>query len=74
MYETTGSDIQQYEYVLTKAKNNDISITPAGHHFLMVRIPNKATLGKFLTVGEMFQYLCGYEAGLDRGLIDGINS
>jgi len=74
MCNSTGSDIQVYQYCLVKAKQNDIDVTVEHGGFVLRRNSDKTLLGKIETVGEMFQYLCGYETGFDKGLIDGSNS
>jgi len=71
---TTCSDIQKFDYCKLKAKNNDIVIIVAGDGFELKHRKNYNFLGKIGTLEELFSYLCGYEAGLDRGLVDGINS
>ena len=74
MSDTTGSEIQEYNYTVKKANDNDLNVTLTGRGFTLTRKDNGGMLGKFFTVGEMYNYLCGYEVGLDRGLVDGINS
>ena len=67
---TTGADIQKYNYCTIKAKQNDIEIIVEHGGFVLTRNSDSATLGKIETVEGMFQYLCGYEVGLDKGLVD----
>jgi len=66
MCDVTGADIQRYNYCVAKAKDNDIDVIVQHEGFLLTRNSDRATLGKIKTVGELFQYLCGYEAGLDK--------
>ena len=68
----TGADIQQYQYCVIKANHNDIKITVEHGGFVLTRNHDGAMLGKVGKVSECFQYLCGYEAGLDKGLVDSV--
>jgi hypothetical protein len=70
----TGSDIQKFQYCVKKAEQSDIKIVADYDGFIMIRNSDNAHLGKIKTLESMFQYLCGYEAGLDKGLADGCNS
>jgi len=71
MNDTTGTDIQEYNFMVNKAYQNDISVIVSGNSFVLKRVGDSCMLGKFFTVGECFNYVCGYEAGLDKGLVDG---
>lgn len=66
----TGSDIQEYNYTVEKAKQNDLEVIVCMSGFRLRRNSDGAGLGNFTTVDAMFQYVCGYETGLDKGLVD----
>lgn len=72
MSETTGTDIQEYNYMVSKAEQNDIKVKTTGKGFVLTRNSDGGMLGKMWTVRECFNYLCGYEVGLDKGLVDSI--
>jgi hypothetical protein len=74
MKDVTASDIQKFRYCEQKANDNDIEIIVEFEGFVLTKKSDYANLGKISTVEGLFQYLCGYEAGLDKGLVDGINS
>ena len=74
MKDVTGSDIQKFQYCEQKAHNSDIKIVVEYDGFVLTRRSDRNILGKIPTVDGLFQYLCGYETGLDKGLVDGCNS
>jgi hypothetical protein len=74
MKDVTGGDIQKFQYCEQKAHNSDIKIVVEYEGFVLTRNSDHAILGKIPTVEGLFQYLCGYETGLDKGLLDGVKS
>jgi hypothetical protein len=73
MKDVTGGDIQKFRYCKQKAYDNDIELIVEFEGFVLIRESDHANLGKVPTVEGLFQYLCGYEAGLERGLVDGVD-
>ena len=70
MNETNGKDIQEYNYMMTKAKENDIDVKISGNCFVLTKMSTGGILGTMYTVNEVFNYLCGYEAGIGDTIIN----
>lgn len=71
MSTATARDIQEYNYTCVKARDNDLMVDIMGDGFVLWRNSDQCIMGKFTNVDQMFQYLCGYESGLVKGLVDG---
>ena len=69
---STGYDIQKYNHCLMKAKKNSLTISTSGDKVCLFQKDN-LTAGYFKNINNLFEFLCGYEAGYDKGKIEGIN-
>lgn len=59
-----GFDIQEWEYLKTKANHLKISIDVRGDK-IHLYIKDEKYLGSFETVKECFAYVCGFQTALE---------
>lgn len=71
MSNATTSDIQKYNYMVNKANDNDIIVNIDGVSFALLRKEDGCILGKFCDVRSCYDYVCGYEAGYEKGIVGG---
>ena len=68
MTDISTRDIQHYHYTIRRAAENGFKVDLDGNSFTLTRISDDVSIGKFLSVLAMFNFLCGYETGYDKGL------
>jgi len=68
MSHVTGSDIQRWNYCLEKAQRLGITVIPDGDVF-RVSSP-KSNYGLIVDVESVFQFLCGFEWGVEVGKME----
>lgn len=62
----TGYDIQRYEYAKEKAEKFGFKLETSGDQIVL------RSCGAFATVSEVYSYLCGYEHGMSKGYVQGM--
>ena len=67
----TGYDIQKYIYCMEKVKKNSLTNTINGDKISLFS-EDKLILGSFENIDDLFEFLCGYEYGYDKGKAEGI--
>ena len=63
-----AKDINLFSYIAEKALENSIKIDIEGDGFLLTRLADGCILGKLVTVGEICDYIMGYESGHMDGM------
>jgi hypothetical protein len=66
----TGYDVQQWITVTNKLLSNGLTWNIKGE-FIHITDMKKLMLGSFDSVSELYNYLCGYEAGYSVGEAEG---
>ena len=67
-----GYDVQTWLTCIEKINMNELTYELHGE-FIHIKDKNKLMLGSFKSVEDLFSYLCGYETGLSKGVIIGLN-